>query len=118
MADQEKQYEVFTPAKDFTGRRYGVVFKNGRGMATQHQAIVLMVNWKYRCPQLEEERKPKATAPPALKLDMVEEPKPEVQASVAEAPASIAEAPVQVAAMHTTASNNSATRFQPKPKGK
>lgn len=48
----EKQYEVLTPVKTFTGRRYGVLFEKGKGMATERQARVLVNNWGYSCPEL------------------------------------------------------------------
>ena len=115
MADQEKQYEVFTPAKDFTGRRYGVVFKNGKGIANKHQATVLVGNWHYKCPQLEEELRPK---PPALKIDMVEEPKPEAPATVVEVPAEVPANVAEVPAQSQTNFNNPTTKFQHKPKGR
>lgn len=54
---QEKLYKVFTPVKSFTGFRYGVAFKDGVGMATKHQAQVLVGNFGYSCPELKKEDK-------------------------------------------------------------
>jgi hypothetical protein len=56
----EEKYEVLTPNAGFNGRRYGVVFKNGKGMATRHQAEVLVNNYNYSCPTLKPETKPEA----------------------------------------------------------
>jgi len=49
----EKLYAVLTPVKNFKGRRFGVVFTDGKGMATKREATVLVNNWKYTCPELE-----------------------------------------------------------------
>lgn len=48
----EKKYKVFTPNKDFDGRRFGVTFEKGLGLATEKEAIVLHKNWGYDCPEL------------------------------------------------------------------
>lgn len=48
----EKQYKVLTPNKGFNGRRLGVVFKNGMGMASESKARLLVANFKYACPEL------------------------------------------------------------------
>jgi hypothetical protein len=52
----EKKYKVFMRNKDFKGRRFGVPFENGEGNATKKEAIVLVKNWKYRCPELYPEK--------------------------------------------------------------
>ena len=48
----EKKYAVYTPNQEFSGRRFGVIFEDGKGMATEHQAVVLVKNWGYSCPEL------------------------------------------------------------------
>ena len=48
----DKLYAVFTPVKNFNGRRFDVVFTDGKGMATKRQANVLVKNWGYNCPEL------------------------------------------------------------------
>ena len=64
MAD--KLYAVFTPVKNFKGRRFGVVFIDGKGMATKREATVLVKNWGYKCPELDAETNPPVPpAPPA-----------------------------------------------------
>jgi len=73
----EELFEVFTPNPGFNGRRYGVEFKKGKGLATRHQATILMNNWKYRCPALDA---PKSeVVPDAPKSEVVPDaPKSEV----------------------------------------
>ena len=55
--EEPKLYEVRTPNQGFNGIRYGVKFKNGVGQATKKQAEVLAGNWKYKCAELENEKK-------------------------------------------------------------
>jgi len=55
MPDKEKKYEVFTPVSNFTGRRFGVQFKNGKALANRFEAEILVKNWGYSCPELEKE---------------------------------------------------------------
>ena len=61
--EEPKLYEVRTPNQGFNGIRYGVKFKNGVGQATKKQAEVLVGNWKYKCAELENEKKAKKKLP-------------------------------------------------------